>query len=249
MTDAARQHVFVSVCINRITADYCSQSDRKNELQRIEEILSTVVADTNDTFLFERVLYTKGFSCVAGLDEAGRGPLAGPVVAACVVLPSNCDTSLFLDSKKLSHKRRCFLAKVLTEIDASTGVGIVSHTTIDRINILQASLLAMKRAVENQTNIALSPDFLLIDGKFKVPMDTPQHTLIHGESKSASIAAASILAKVTRDALMDELDRQFPAYNFARNKGYPTREHRKAIEKYGPISCHRMTFKGVKEFV
>ena len=211
--------------------------------------LSTVVPDTNDTFLFERTLYTRGFSCVAGLDEAGRGPLAGPVVAACVVLPPRCDFSLFLDSKKLSHGRRCFLARILIEIGASTGVGIVSHTTIDRINILQASLLAMKKAVENQAGTSSTPDFLLIDGKFKIPMATPQHTLIHGESKSASIAAASILAKVTRDALMDELAEQFPAYNFGQNKGYPTREHRQAIEKYGPVSCHRRTFKGVKEFV
>lgn len=238
----------MSVCIKRITADQ-RKSDGENELQRTEEILSTIVADINDTFLFERTLHTRGFSCVAGLDEAGRGPLAGPVVAACVVLPPCCDPSPFLDSKKLSHNRRCFLAGILTEIGASTGVGIVSHTTIDRINILQASLLAMKRAVKNQADTAPEPDFLLIDGKFKVPMDIPQHTLIHGESKSASIAAASILAKVTRDALMDELDRQFPVYNFAQNKGYPTREHRETIEKYGPASCHRRTFKGVKEFV
>jgi ribonuclease HII len=145
-------------------------------LQRIGAILSTVVPDTDDTFLFERTLYTRGFSCVAGLDEAGRGPLAGPVVAACVVLPPSCDSSLFLDSKKLSHNRRCFLASVLTEIGAATGIGIVSHTTIDRINILQASLLAMKRAVENQAGTSLLPDFLLIDGRFKIPMDTPQHT-------------------------------------------------------------------------
>ena len=238
----------MSVCIKRITAD-TANPDREIKLQRTEEILSTVVPDTDDTFLFERTLHTRGFSCVAGLDEAGRGPLAGPVVAACVVLPPSCDTSIFLDSKKLSHKKRCYLARILTEIGAYTGIGIISHTTIDHINILQASLLAMKRAVENRTITAPEPDFLLIDGKFKIPMDTPQHTLIHGESKSASIAAASILAKVTRDALMDDLDRQFPAYNFGRNKGYPTREHRAAIEKYGPVSCHRRTFKGVKEFV
>ncbi len=218
-------------------------------MQGLEEILSSVVPDTNDTFLLERVLRTRGFSCVAGLDEAGRGPLAGPVVAACVVLPPQCDSSLFLDSKILSHARRCLLAGTLSEIGALMGVGIVSTITIDRINILQASLLAMKRAVENLTASLSSPDFLLIDGTFKIRMDTPQITLIKGESKSASIAAASIVAKVTRDALMVDLAARFPQYNLAQNKGYPTREHRGAIEKYGPTSCHRRTFKGVREFV
>ena len=218
-------------------------------MQRIEEILSSVVPDTNDTFLLERALRTRGFSCVAGLDEVGRGPLAGPVVAACVVLPPHCDSSLYLDSKKLSHNRRCLLAETLSEIGALMGVGIVSIATIDRINILQASLLAMKRSVENLASTLPSPDFLLIDGKFKIPMDTPQLTLIKGESKSASIAAASILAKVTRDALMVELAALFPQYNLGQNKGYPTREHRKAIEEFGPAPCHRKTFKGVKEFV
>ena len=213
-------------------------------------ILSSVVPYTDDTFLFERTLYTRGFSCVAGLDEAGRGPLAGPVVAACVVLPLECDSSLYLDSKKLSHRRRCLLARTLTEVGALTGVGIVSSATIDRINILQASLLAMKRAVENQASLtARAPDFLLIDGKFTIPLDTPQHTLIRGESKSASIAAASILAKVTRDAIMEKLAAEFPAYNLAQNKGYPTREHRQAIARHGPAPCHRVTFRGVKEFV
>ncbi|MEK6201956.1 MAG: ribonuclease HII [Desulfobulbaceae bacterium] len=212
-------------------------------------IVSNVVTDTNDTFLLERTLHTRGFSSVAGLDEVGRGPLAGPVVAACVVLPTQCDSSLFLDSKKLSHAKRCLLAQLLTDIGALMGVGIVSIATIDRINILQASLLAMKRAVENLSTTSPSPDFLLIDGKFKIPMDTPQHTLIKGESKSASIAAASIRAKVSRDAIMKELAVQFPVYNLGQNKGYPTREHRLAIEKYGPAPCHRRTFKGVKEFV
>ncbi|MFH2123641.1 MAG: ribonuclease HII [Pseudomonadota bacterium] len=218
-------------------------------MQRIEEILSTVVPDMNDTFLLERTLHARGFSCVAGLDEVGRGPLAGPVVAACVVLPPHCDNSLYFDSKMLSHNRRCLLAGKLSQIGAMMGVGIVSIACIDRINILQASLLAMKRAVENLAGTLPAPDVLLVDGKFKIPMDLPQFTLIKGESKSASIAAASILAKVTRDAMMDELAAQFPGYNLSQNKGYPTLEHRKAIEKHGPAPCHRKTFKGVKEFV
>ena len=230
-------------------SDLLSRSRPDNTLQRVEDLLSTVASDTNDTFLLERTLHSRGYSCVAGLDEVGRGPLAGPVVAACVVLPARCTSSLFLDSKKLSHTRRCLLARTLTDIGAFMGVGIVSTTTIDRINILQASLLAMKRAVENLAVLSPSPDVLLIDGTFKIPMDTPQFTLIKGESKSASIAAASILAKVTRDAMMKELALQFPVYNLGQNKGYPTREHRQAIEKHGPAPCHRMTFKGVKEFV
>lgn len=213
-------------------------------------ILSSVVPDTDDTFLLERTLYAGGFSCVAGLDEAGRGPLAGPVVAACVVLPRECDTSLYLDSKKLSHPRRCLLARTLTDVGALTGVGIVSSATIDSINILQASLLAMKRAVENQAaHGGKTPDFLLIDGKFTILLDTSQQTLVRGESKSASIAAASILAKVTRDAIMEKLAAEYPAYNFTKNKGYPTREHRQAIARFGPAPCHRVTFRGVKEFV
>jgi len=220
-----------------------------NTLQRVEDLLSAVASDTNDTFLLERTLHSRGYSCVAGLDEAGRGPLAGPVVAACVVLPARCNSALFLDSKKLSPARRSRLAITLSDIGAFMGVGVVSSITIDRINILQASLLAMKRAVEHLPVLSPSPDVLLIDGTFKIPMDTPQLTLIKGESKSASIAAASILAKVTRDSIMKELDLQFPLYNLGQNKGYPTSAHRLAIEKHGPAPCHRMTFKGVKEFV
>ncbi len=218
-------------------------------MQEMDAIVPSVDSDLNDTFSHERLLYGQGCCCVAGLDEVGRGPLAGPVVAACVVLPRQCDFSPFIDSKKLSHKQRCNLADVLVQIGALTGLGIVSVATIDRINILQASLLAMKRAVDDLASSSSLPDFLLIDGKFPIAMDIPQQTLIRGESKSASIAAASIVAKVSRDALMAELASLFPAYNFGRNKGYPTREHREAIQRYGPTSCHRQSFRGVKEFV
>ncbi len=201
----------------------------------------------NDNFLLERVLHTKGFVRVAGCDEAGRGPLAGPVVAASVILSADCTHSVFLDSKVLTHAKRVELEKLLFSIGASIGIGIVSEQHIDHINILQASLLAMKLAVEDMPG---SPaDFILVDGKFPIPLAVPQEALIKGESKSASIAAASIIAKVARDRLMDSLHAQYPAYNFSKNKGYPTREHRLAIAVHGPCPAHRRTFRGVREYV
>ncbi len=215
----------------------------------MEKILSSIVPRADDTYLYERTLHDHGLAMVAGLDEAGRGPLAGPVVAACVILPRDCDHSLFLDSKKLTPKRRETLAATLTAIGAVIGVGTVSHQTIDQINILQASLLAMKRAVDDLLFQGIAPDFLLIDGNFPIPATIPQQPLVKGESKSASIAAASIIAKTRRDALMAELDRQYPLYQFSRHQGYPTKVHRLAIIQHGPCPCHRRTFKGVKEFV
>ncbi len=194
-----------------------------------------------------RFLYAKGYLCVAGCDEAGRGPLAGPVVASCVVLPADCDHSSFVDSKILTHRKRLELSSRLEECGAAIGIGIVSEQKIDEINILQASLLAMKRAVENL--VGPSPDFILVDGKFTIPMLTAQAPLIRGESKSSSIAAASILAKVERDRIMVNHHQQFPAYNFQKNKGYPTREHRLAIQTNGICPIHRKTFRGVREYV
>lgn len=200
-----------------------------------------------DNFNLERLLYAKGYLCVAGCDEAGRGPLAGPVVAACVVLPSECDHSRFVDSKILTHRKRIELQNHLHDLDVSFGIGIVSEQKIDEINILQASLLAMKRSVENLTGPP--PDFILIDGIFTLSLSTAQAPLIKGESRSSSIAAASILAKVERDRIMVECHQRYSAYNFHKNKGYPTREHRLAIQKNGICPIHRKTFKGVKEYV
>lgn len=200
-----------------------------------------------DNFSFERSLYAKGYFRVAGCDEAGRGPLAGPVVAACVVLPTDCDHSLFVDSKILTHRQRLDLSCRLRKIGAAFGVGVVSEQTIDEINILQSSLLAMKRAVENLAGPP--PDFILVDGTFTIPLHTSQESLVRGESKSSSIAAASILAKIERDRIMDDHHRQFPAYNFQKNKGYPTREHRLAIQINGICPIHRRTFRGVREHV
>ncbi len=215
----------------------------------MEGILSDIASSPTDNFRFERSLHARGFACIAGSDEAGRGPLAGPVVAACVVLPLDCDHSVFLDSKIIAHKRRLRLDTHLKDIKASVGIGIVSPGTIDRINILQASLLAMKLAVTDMGTNVPQPDFILVDGTFEIPVDIPQITLTKGERKSASIAAASIVAKVQRDSFMDTMDRKYPTYNFKKNKGYPTKEHRLAIAKFGPCPIHRKTFKGVKEFV
>ncbi len=200
-----------------------------------------------DNFRFERLLYARGFLKVAGCDEVGRGPLAGPVIAACVILPLDCDHSVFLDSKKLTHPKRVALNHTLQEIGAVVGIGQVSEKKIDDINILQASLLAMNLAVESLSAGGNDPDYLLVDGKFPIPLATPQETIIKGESQSASVAAASIAAKVARDRLMVELHKKYPVYNFTRNKGYPTREHRHAILVHGPSPVHRYSFRGVKK--
>jgi len=199
-----------------------------------------------DNFKIERLLYSRGFLNVAGCDEVGRGPLAGPVVAACVVLPRDCDHSVFLDSKKLTHAKRIVLDRKLRRIGALIGLGQVSEKKIDEINILQASLLAMKLAVSNLNINGTIIDYLLVDGKFPIPLPIPQETHIKGESKSSSIAAASIAAKVTRDRFMSSLHEKYPVYNFAQNKGYPTREHRQAILLHGPSPVHRYSFRGVK---
>jgi len=205
-------------------------------------------APDGDTFFYERQLMDQGFALVAGVDEAGRGPLAGPVVAGCVVLPPEGDHSCFKDSKKLTPAQRKKLFAILQDSRAHIGVGIVTAREIEEINILQASLLAMRRAIEDCLPQEV-PDFLLVDGTFSVPISISQQPLIKGESKSASIAAASIIAKVTRDHLMAEAHEQFPEYNFIKNQGYPTKEHRKAIAEFGPCVLHRRTFKGVREFL
>lgn len=208
------------------------------------QLLLASVQET-DSFSFERALYHHGFRAVAGTDEVGRGPLAGPVVAACVILPRECDFSQFKDSKKLTPQSRERLAAHLREIGAVIGVGVVTEQMIDRLNILQASLLAMKTAMEDMPQL---PDFLLVDGKFPVPVATPQRPLIKGDSRSASVAAASIVAKVTRDEVMRRYHQQYPHYSFHSNMGYPTAEHRRALAVHGPCPAHRKSFGGVKEF-
>ncbi len=194
----------------------------------------------------ENSLRRQGFRLVAGLDEAGRGPLAGPVIAGAVLLPASRKYLCFRDSKKLGSKAREEAFAYITKMDIPFGVGCAEPEEIAEINILRASLLAMQRAVANLRSL---PDHLLVDGKFAVPVDIPQTLLVKGESQSASIAAASIIAKVSRDRIMADLHERFPCYNFLENKGYATREHRMLIRQYGPCTVHRATFKGVREFL
>ena len=199
-----------------------------------------------NNFSFEQELAIQGYLRVAGLDEVGRGPLAGPVVAGAVILPADLDYSPFQDSKKLSPKKREEVFSFMESLNIAMGVGFCSAQEIDEINIFQASLLAMVRAVED---LPAQPDYLLVDGKFPTKMELEQQALIKGESKSASIAAASIVAKVTRDRLMVEYDQQYPLYDFKAHKGYPTKKHKALIASHGICPIHRLTFRGVKEFI
>ena len=199
-----------------------------------------------DLWFFEKEAVGKGCRDIAGIDEAGRGPLAGPVVSAAVILPATFRNSDITDSKKLSSKKRQKLYEVIYSHAVSIGIGIVDPIEIDRINILQASLLAMAMAVKN---LAPRPDYLLVDGTFPISTDLPQHPIAKGDTLSISIAAASIVAKVTRDRLMQKYHHYYPQFDFPKHKGYPTQAHKEAIRKFGCCPIHRKSFKGVKEFV
>lgn len=203
-------------------------------------------SEKSDLFFFENQKREKGFIHIAGIDEAGRGPLAGPVVAAAVILKYNDIIEGLTDSKKVSPPKRELLFHEITKRAISLGVGIACHKEVDEINILQATLLAMKRAVEK---LSTKPQFLLIDGITPLPINIPQETIKKGDSRSYSIAAASILAKVTRDHIMIEQDKIYPEYGFMSHKGYGSQKHRDAIKKYSPCPIHRKTFAGVKEHV
>jgi ribonuclease HII len=186
----------------------------------------------------------QGFCAVAGIDEAGRGPLAGPVVAAAVILPQHFDLPGLNDSKQLSEKQRNRLFPLIHEQALAVGIGVSRADEIDRINILQATLQGMSRAVQRLT---VPPDFLLVDGITPLPIGIEQKTLKKGDSRSLSIAAASVIAKVVRDRIMVAYDRLFPEYGFAGHKGYGSQLHRDAVARYGPCICHRRSFAGVRE--
>jgi ribonuclease HII len=188
---------------------------------------------------YESSARQRGYRSIAGVDEAGRGPLAGPVVAAAVILHPDYRHSDINDSKKLTPAKRDRLYETIRADALAVGVGVVEAHVIDRVNILQATLLAMRDAV---AELSPPPDYVLIDGRNRINLALPQETIIGGDGKSLSIAAASIVAKVSRDRIMQIYHRQFPQYNFLKNKGYGTEEHRDAIRRCGRCKIHRISF-------
>ena len=198
-----------------------------------------------DNYKYELELKEKGIKLIAGVDEVGRGPLAGPVVCACVILPKNYYNEEINDSKKISEKKREKLYDIIMQNALSVGIGISSEKIIDEINILEATKRAMKEAINNSK---IKPQHVLIDA-VKLDIDIPSTSIIKGDAKSQSIAASSIIAKVTRDRMMDELDKKYPQYMFSKNKGYGTKAHIEAIRKYGIIDEHRKSFAPCSEYV
>lgn len=200
--------------------------------------------DVIDNTKYERELYDKKITFIAGVDEVGRGPLVGPVVTACVVLPRDYYLPGLTDSKKLSKKKREEFFDIITRDALSIGIGIKSEKIIDEVNIYEATKLAMYEAIDNcLKNIKI--EHVLIDAMKLEKLKIPSTSIIKGDLKSITISAASVIAKVTRDRMMEELDKKYPMYGFADNAGYPTKKHIEAIEKYGIIDEHRKTFKPV----
>lgn len=195
---------------------------------------------------FEQQAHQKGYVVIAGIDEVGRGPLAGPVVSAAVILGNDFSVNGITDSKQLSSRKRDDLYNQIYKHAQDISLGMVANDIIDQINILQAARLSMRYAVEQLQN---PPDFLLIDGIYQIESSIPQETIKKGDQRSISIAAASIIAKVTRDRIMTKYSTEYPEYGFEQHKGYGTKKHRDAIKKYGICPIHRRTFKGCLEYV
>lgn len=195
---------------------------------------------------YERELYDQGITLIGGVDEAGRGPLVGPVVAACVILPVNYSLPGLTDSKQISEKKREKLFDIIMQEAVSVGIGIVDEKTIDEINILEASRLAMKLAIEN---MPIKPEYVLSDAMKLTNIDISYKDIVHGDALSLSIAAGSVIAKVTRDRMMYDLDKKYPEYGFAKHKGYPTKAHLEAIKKFGVLENYRFTYKPVSDLI
>lgn len=204
-----------------------------------KESNKTKKAYSEPTWEYEDLLLQRGYKIIAGIDEVGRGPLAGPVVAAAVVLDRKDEISGIRDSKKLSEKKRDFFYNEIINSALSIGIGIVDEMIIDSINIRNATHLAMKKAFEN---LSLKPDFLLIDAETLIDIEIPQKAIIKGDSLCFSIAAASIVAKVKRDNIISKYDDIYPGYGFSKHKGYGTKQHFESIRKYGILPIHRKTF-------
>ncbi|MBR6949197.1 MAG: ribonuclease HII [Bacilli bacterium] len=198
-----------------------------------------------DNYKYERELRDKGITLIAGVDEVGRGPLVGPVVAACCILPLDFNLDGLTDSKKLSEKKRDYFFDEIKKQAISYGIGIISEKKIDEVNIYEATKLAMKEAINN---MSVKPEHILIDA-MPLDLDIPTTSIIKGDLKSITISAASVLAKVTRDRMLVELDKKYPMYDFKNNKGYPTKKHLEAIEKYGVLDEHRRSYGPVADFL
>lgn len=201
---------------------------KETETQRLDNML-----------LFENEAYQKGYKYVCGVDEAGRGPLCGPVVAAAVILPKDAHIEGVNDSKKLSEKKREKLFDDIMENAVAVGIGMSDVDVIEKINILGATKEAMKEAI---SNLSIRPDYVLIDGNQDINIDIDRQTVVSGDARSESIAAASIIAKVTRDRMLKQYDEMYPEYGFAKHKGYGTKAHIEAIKKYGLSPIHRPSF-------
>lgn len=191
---------------------------------------------------YENNLYNEGITLIAGVDEVGRGPLIGPVVACACILPVNFYHKDIKDSKKLSEKKREEMYKIIKENAISIGLGIVSEKVIDEVNIYEATKIAMKEAIKN---LNITPEHVLIDA-MKLELNIPSTSIIKGDAKSESIAAASIIAKVTRDHMLDEMDKEYPMYDLKNNKGYGTQKHLEALQTYGPCKYHRVSYSPVR---
>jgi ribonuclease HII len=203
--------------------------------------------EVNDLLEYEKELYDRGIEYIAGVDEVGRGPLIGPVVAAAVILPKNYNLDGLNDSKKLSEKKRDKFYDIIMNDAIAIGVGIISPEVIDEVNIYEATKLAMKEAIE-ECKKSCKIEHVLIDA-MPLELDVPTTSIIKGDLKSITISAASVIAKVTRDRMLDELHEKFPMYDFKKNKGYPTKKHLEAIEEYGIIDEHRRSYGPVKNYL
>lgn len=199
----------------------------------------------NDLLKYEKELYVYGIEYIAGVDEVGRGPLIGPVVAAAVILPKNYMLEGLTDSKKLSEKKRDEFYKIIMQDAIAVGIGIKDENIIDKVNIYEATKLAMKEAIDK---LDIMPEHVLIDA-MPLDLDVPTTSIIKGDAKSISIAGASVIAKVTRDSMMYELDKKYPNYGFGSHKGYPTKKHIDAIKEYGLIEGYRKTYAPIKDMI